>query len=431
MRWVAAFAVFAYHIRNFQYFGGESGHLVDWAFGAGKAGVSFFFILSGFVLAWTARDGDRARDFWRRRVARVYPAHLVTALAALLLGLTLLPVLRPASGAETLANLLLVSSWKHAWWQALDPVSWTLACEAFFYASFPALYALARRLGPRGLTVLLWAAGAAVVLVPWANARWSLGVDIAHLPAARLPEFVLGVAAGRLVRLDAWRGPGMEVGAGLTVAGYFLIRQLPGEYAYAACTVLGLALLVPAAARADLAGTPSVWRHPWLVRLGEWSYAFYLVHILVLRLGERLFTSDPELPLWPALGAAAVAFALSLALAWALYERVERPGRRLLMGRRPGPRRTAEPAAAPPAAGPVYRPGPPRSASTSSSSTAANTARSAGGRPASTSASLPVSRSRAAATAASPEAVSSSSVARASDGSGVRASRPAASSRPA
>jgi peptidoglycan/LPS O-acetylase OafA/YrhL len=425
MRWVAAFAVFAYHIRNFHYFGGESGHLVDWAFGAGKAGVSFFFILSGFVLAWTARDDDRARDFWRRRIARVYPAHLVTALAALLLGLTLLPVLRPASGAETLANLLLVSSWKHAWWQALDPVSWTLACEAFFYAAFPALHALARRLGPRGLTVLLWAAGAAVVLVPWANARWSLGVDIAHLPAARLPEFVLGVAAGRLVRLDAWRGPGMEVGAALTVAGYFLIRQLPGEYAYAACTVLGLALLVPAAARADLAGTPSVWRHPWLVRLGEWSYAFYLVHILVLRLGQRLLPGSPELPLLPALGAAAVAFALSLALAWALYEWVERPGRRLLLGRRPAtPRRTAEPA-------PVYRPGPPRSASTSCSSTAANTSRSAGGRSASTSASLPVSRSRAAATAASPEAVSSSSVARASDGSGVRASRPAASSRPA
>ncbi|MFD7106462.1 acyltransferase family protein [Streptomyces celluloflavus] len=344
MRWVAAFVVFVYHVRNFGYFGpDQSGRLVNWAFGAGAAGVSFFFILSGFVLAWTARPGERARTFWRRRLARIYPVHLATAAVALLLAYTLVPGLRPGGIREAVANLLLVSSWNPQWWQALNPVSWSLTCEAFFYAAFPALYAILRRLGPRGLTVLALAGGALVVLLPWANTHHALGWTLYSFPLARLPEFVLGAALGLLVKAGAWRGPGLDVSLAITLTGYFLTAQLPYEYGYAACTVTGLALLIPAAATADLTGTPSFWRHPRMVRLGEWSFAFYLIHILVMRTGEALFGARPHLAAVPALVATVAALALSLVLAWALYEGVERPGRRLVLrSRRPatGPRPT-------------------------------------------------------------------------------------------
>jgi peptidoglycan/LPS O-acetylase OafA/YrhL len=46
---------------------------------ASATGVSFFFVLSGFVLTWSARPDDIATGFWRRRIARIYPVHLVTA----------------------------------------------------------------------------------------------------------------------------------------------------------------------------------------------------------------------------------------------------------------------------------------------------------------------------------------------------------------
>ena len=149
MRWAAALLVFLSHIKNFGYFGGTAGKLVDWAFGRGSIGVSFFFILSGFVLAWSVRDGERAVTFWRNRIARVYPLHLVTAGIAVILAFTLIPALRPSGVPEALANVFLVSSWNFEWWQALNPVSWTLTCEAFFYALFPVLYAALRRLGTR------------------------------------------------------------------------------------------------------------------------------------------------------------------------------------------------------------------------------------------------------------------------------------------
>ncbi|GDY63763.1 hypothetical protein SAV14893_031560 [Streptomyces avermitilis] len=149
LRWMAALLVFGLHVRNFGYFDGTGARIATWAFGAGASGVSFFFILSGFVLMWSARPGDRALAFWRRRIARIYPVHLVTAGIALLMGFTLAHQPRPTLH-QAVANVLLVHSWWRLWWQTLDPVSWSLACEAFFYAAFPLLAVLLRRLGARG-----------------------------------------------------------------------------------------------------------------------------------------------------------------------------------------------------------------------------------------------------------------------------------------
>ncbi|MGW3493771.1 acyltransferase family protein [Streptomyces sp. NPDC001020] len=331
MRWAAAFVVFVYHVRNFGYFRGESARIVDWAFGAGATGVSFFFILSGFVLAWSARPGDSARAFWRRRLARIYPVHLVTAATALALAFTLVPGLRPSGPAETGANLLLVSSWNLHWWQALNPVSWSLTCEAFFYAAFPALYAGLLRLSPRGLTALAMSCTGAVIFLPWVNSSFDLGWRLYSFPLARFPEFVLGVAIGRLVRIGQWRGPGSEAAMGLTLIGYFLAHQVPGGGSYAAFTVIGLACLIPAAALNDLRGAPSLWRQPWLVRLGEWSFAFYMIHLLVMRAVEQMLGERPELETAHALALATAVCTVSLGLSWALYRWIEQPGRRWIL----------------------------------------------------------------------------------------------------
>ncbi|MEU1166159.1 acyltransferase, partial [Streptomyces sp. NPDC005921] len=153
LRWMAAVLVFGLHVHNFRYFGGTGGRFVSWGFEAGASGVSFFFVLSGFVLMWSARPGDRASRFWWRRVARVYPVHLVTMAVALVMAFTLPRQPRPTL-PQGLADVFLVHSWWRPWWQTLDPVSWSLACEAFFYAAFPLLALVLRRLEARGATAL-------------------------------------------------------------------------------------------------------------------------------------------------------------------------------------------------------------------------------------------------------------------------------------
>ncbi|MEU6671957.1 acyltransferase [Streptomyces sp. NPDC046727] len=341
LRWMAALLVFGLHVNNFGYFGGRGGRLMFWGFGAGATGVSFFFVLSGFVLTWSARPHDRALAFWRRRIARIYPVHLVTLAVAFVMSYTLAHQARPTA-KQAVANTMLLHSWWHPWWQTLNPVSWSLACEAFFYAAFPLLILVLRRLGARGSTALGGLSAAAVLVLAWTDAHHWWTQSIYSFPAARLPEFVLGAVTARLVLLGRWRGPGLEASLALAIIGYFLVPQVTPGYSATVCTLAGFALLIPAAAVADLHGLPSLWRHRRMVRLGELSFAFYMIHLLVLRAATDLLGRKPHFGLLAGAAVTTAAFTVSLALSWALYEGVERPARRLLLRRRrPAPAPTS------------------------------------------------------------------------------------------
>ena len=70
LRWWAAFFVFSHHMTNLA-------PLPIYKFlKYGTSGVTFFFVLSGFVLTWSAQPGTKIRTFYRRRFARIWPAAL-------------------------------------------------------------------------------------------------------------------------------------------------------------------------------------------------------------------------------------------------------------------------------------------------------------------------------------------------------------------
>ncbi len=337
MRWAAAFLVFGTHVRIFGYFDGTAARVVRTCLRPGSTGVSFFFILSGFVLAWTARPRDTAPAFWRRRFARVYPLHLVTALLVLALAWTILPRGARPGPFAFVTNLLLVQSWSgaHSVYQSLNTVSWSLACEAFFYALFPLLWWGIRRL--RAGTSIALAVGCELVVIalPVVFGEQTFGAPMDFLPLARLPEFVLGLALARFLQLRRSRGPGMAPALTVLLAGYFLTDHVPHPYRYAACTVVGFALLIVAGAAADLHAKPSLWRHPTMVRLGEISYAFYMVHLIVMRLAEVWVGPLPRLSVGPAILLSATTFVLALTVAWLAHTAVEVPGQQLVLGKRP------------------------------------------------------------------------------------------------
>jgi len=92
LRFFAALCVFIYHASSMLIFRSIAVR-DDYAFvvqNIGYLGVSFFFVLSGFILTWNARPGEPRRSFIRRRLARIYPSHLVMLLVALaLFGVTI------------------------------------------------------------------------------------------------------------------------------------------------------------------------------------------------------------------------------------------------------------------------------------------------------------------------------------------------------
>ncbi|WP_203852413.1 acyltransferase family protein, partial [Dactylosporangium siamense] len=334
LRWAAALVVFGQHLLeqyyNPQLVAAKPVRSVVWAAltHGGGLGVSFFFVLSGFVLAWSARPGERAGTFWWRRFSKVYPATLVTTVvAAFLIG--------GAGPLQLATHLTLTQSWvpRRDVYTALNLVSWSLSCEAFFYLCFPLLLAGMRRLGPSGL----WAI--AVMMVECVAAVGANLVPASHstaayvgyvLPPVRMAEFTLGIAVALLVRTGSWRGPGLRWSLALLppamIAGLFTPYPL-NEHAV---TLIPVTLIVAAAARADLRGQRTLWSRPLAVYLGELSFAFYLVHFLVITAFDRYGLLPHQAGPAQALAATASVLWFSLIAAMVVYHGVELPALRLM-----------------------------------------------------------------------------------------------------
>ncbi|CAL9286726.1 acyltransferase family protein [Streptomyces sp. SudanB182_2057] len=352
-RFIAAGLVFVCHLATGGFFTAGTAAadgLMSATKSAGTIGVSFFFVLSGFVLTWSVRPGDTYRGVLRRRLVKIFPNHVVTfALALLVYAAASTPL------GTGLLNLLLLQAWSTdpTVFLSVNGASWSLSCELLFYALFPLLLVVINRIGAARLW--WWAAGvvAAVMVLPVvagllpadpafpATGSWLDGVSIDRLwfvyifPLTRLLEFALGmlmariVLSGRWIRL-AWPWAGL-----LAVAAYVLGLCTPMLYTVAAVTVVPLALLIAALAVSDAAGRGTALSGGLMRRLGEASFAFYLVHgIVIAYLGEHLVAAHGPLTTTESVLVSLLALAVSLALAFALYHAVEMPAvRRFSRGR--------------------------------------------------------------------------------------------------
>ena len=139
LRFIAALMVYLCHL-NTDYFG----VFVKEMFSQGFIGVSFFFILSGFILSYSYEDKLKnevtsKRQFILLRLARIVPMHLLLAMPFILLTIHL----KNFDFSKTLTNILLMQSWipKEDYYFSLNGVSWSLSDELFFYLMFiPLIY---------------------------------------------------------------------------------------------------------------------------------------------------------------------------------------------------------------------------------------------------------------------------------------------------
>ncbi len=196
--------------------------------------MSLFFVLSGFVLAWSHRDETSPQRFWWARIARIAPLHLTALALAVAVVAPVVPEIVSPSRGSVVANALLISAWRPDWWQAGNPVSWSLVCEAAFYATFPLLTLVLRRVSTTALAVVAVAAVVATFAEPLlglhaVQAVLPIPVDAGHSPIARFPEFLLGVAVARLMRTGAWRGAPLALAVPLAAVGYAAATAEPSS----------------------------------------------------------------------------------------------------------------------------------------------------------------------------------------------------------
>jgi peptidoglycan/LPS O-acetylase OafA/YrhL len=359
LRWFAAFGVFLFHVREFYPLSKTTSDVALF----GNSGVTFFFVLSGFVLTWSFSADDTAPRFYWRRFARIWPALAVSTAVAI-------PVFYAGRGIAfdhahrmgVVASLTMVQAWIPEVLFDGNPAAWSLSDEAFFYALFPLLVRPLVRARGWLLALLALALIGANGWVRW----WAFGAHLAPRqevllfvsPPGRLAEFVLGMVVAAAIR-RGWRCPVPVWTALALVAGgvWVLWYCYTHDQAYlptlivdghkvsradqAMNQVMGplYALLIAAVASRDLRARWMVLRSRPLVALGKWSYAFYLVHATVLYWLVQNRTPKAKVASWDDWRPAGTALAAGLVAAVALYAIVEHPLekllRRLVTRRRP------------------------------------------------------------------------------------------------
>jgi peptidoglycan/LPS O-acetylase OafA/YrhL len=260
--------------------------------------VSFFYLLSGYVLGMVYLREGRAVDtkrFFVARVARIYPLYL--AMLVLDSPEVLVPeihrfgfALGLFKAAKILAgNALMLQAWVPERLLRMNSPSWSLCGEAFFYLCFPVLgVALWKLRGARlwMTAIILYVGGQALV---WMVRPHLSRQTVLYMPVLHLSTFALGVLLARWQRLRQERKGGeaarlWQVNAvlGLSIAGVVLSVLLLPYFKVAMPYNNGLLAPILAGfiwAISARATRLSRWLGAnWLVALGNASYAIYLIH---------------------------------------------------------------------------------------------------------------------------------------------------------
>ena len=286
--------------------------------GSGYSGVSLFFVLSGFVLAYNYLTPDGTgvadtRDFLIARFARIYPVYLV----GILVGFPLFVRDLQKSGGNaqlwregppiTTLTVTLLQSWVPDYACRLNCPGWSLSTEAFFYLAFPAigLWLVRRqRAALIAFAVACWMVALGVALTYMklnpdhftainaaTRADW-IGM-VKFSPLFRLPEFAMGMAAGILF-LRAPRALGRHASTISLLAAAAIVTALT-LHARLPYLVIHNGMLAPLFALLLMALATGAGPLAWLLGtrplrlLGEASFALYVMHLAILSYASKGF----------------------------------------------------------------------------------------------------------------------------------------------
>jgi peptidoglycan/LPS O-acetylase OafA/YrhL len=315
--------------------------------------VGFFFLLSGYVLAYNYADRPAPLDkgqFWKARFARLYPIYLLSlVLFAGMLGAEW----QARSHGEFVAGVILTPLLLQGWSPMLatfwNTVAWTLSCEAAFYFFFPWLIRLPWPRSPGRLIALIlamWCLG----LMPHAMylhfnpdhiagpiGRYSSGFwlrTLKYTPLSYTSTFLSGIALARLqsnLKLAGHHRAWIAGASLLALAVFFAttVNRVPYIVMHGGFLVPLFAALVVGLSGQNIFASFFAWKPIEL--LGQASYAIFLLHFNFINLlrahdiPERLHLAayDP----W-------VSYAATLVLAMAAMYLVERPARRAILEHR-------------------------------------------------------------------------------------------------
>lgn len=267
------------------------------ALGLGYVGVPLFLLLSGFCVFWAYVGPNRrafdARDFFRRRIARIFPPYLLA------LGIAL--IVSPPTGRanwflQIATHLTMTHNLLPGTVLALNGAFWSLALEFQLYLLFPLLLRVTRRYGIYPMLAGVFVAQMAfrVWAMRYGTTYGTLSFVLPWSVPGRMFEFALGMWAATVVSSPQPRAllPRLRLlGVPAALAAFAVAVASKGRFGVThpltdLFWTVGFTLLILSAARPnaenDGPGLGRLLRWRPLVALGTASYSVYLVHEFVL-----------------------------------------------------------------------------------------------------------------------------------------------------
>jgi peptidoglycan/LPS O-acetylase OafA/YrhL len=203
-RFIAVFAVVIFH------FGTKISPFnqpaVSAIFTSAYLGVSYLYILSGFVLIIAyqkkAATGISLTPFFKSRFARVYPLYLLALIITILYYIV---DNRIYSVTDLILNLLAIQAWVPGYALSLNTPGWSVSTEIFFYLLFPFLFNfIYRKVAFKKLFIavlLLWLITQIVLNRGFHSAFYKGFPSASHdllfyFPLMHLNEFLIGNITG-------------------------------------------------------------------------------------------------------------------------------------------------------------------------------------------------------------------------------------------
>jgi peptidoglycan/LPS O-acetylase OafA/YrhL len=306
LRFFAAFYVVLYHTLQMGFKDLAAGSPVQKAVSLGYISVSFFFLLSGYILAVVyLRDGRAVRksSFYVARFARVYPLFFITLLAdtpyvlsenasRFTLGKAVMKTIATFS-----AHVLMLQAWLPGI-HGIDQPNWSLSVETVFYLIFPFVGVALWKL--KGLR--LWAAAITI----WVLSQIAVTLVAPHVaistakfhPLLHIGTFSLGILLARWQSVRRQRDGSsplharsiaivllVAIGVLALVINRLDLLPVPNLNAGLLSPIFAMVIWACSGSTSLPARLLSV---RWLVVLGEASFGLYLIHIPVLHLFEAL-----------------------------------------------------------------------------------------------------------------------------------------------
>ena len=266
---------------------------------SGFTAVTYFFVLSGFIMAYAYyRPGERFRfgTYWQARIARIYPVFLFSLVITLWYYRDIFVKLL---GPKLLANIFLVQAWIPKYSLSFNFPAWSLSVEMFFYLLFPFLALFAHHLRPRTLiwiSIGFWLCSQIIHMTLLTLYMPKEQFTLLYNPALHLNAFLLGMAGGiwylsEAPRLQISQKVNLTLLLGALGAVILLMMadaMYPDQLYFVDSGIFApLFLIIILTISLDQTKLSELFRRPTFVLLGDASYSVYILHIPVRWMMEQ------------------------------------------------------------------------------------------------------------------------------------------------